>query len=219
MDSHRFAHRMLANAPCPLVDTLVAAHAGLRAGSPEARDAVVSAAAERIRVVARRMLRSFPAVHRWDDTDDVAQNAALRLFRALATTVPETPEHLVNMVTLQVRRELIDLVRKHRGPLSFATNHDTNAAVVGGDVRMHVDGTADPTAAHGVLDRWAAFHEAVAALPEEERAVFDLAWFAGADQAAAARQLGCSVRTVKRRWEAAKDRLRSACGDRPPDID
>jgi len=210
---------MLATAPCPLFDTLVAAHAGLRAGSPAARDAVVSAAAERIRVVARRMLRSFPAVHRWDDTDDVAQNAAMRLFRALATTVPETPEHLVNLVTLQVRRELIDLVRKHRGPLSFATNHDTNAALVGGELRMHVDATADPAAAHGALDRWGAFHAAIAALPEDERAVFDLAWFAGCDQAAAARQLGCSVRTVKRRWEAAKERLRAACGDRPLDVD
>lgn len=209
---------MLATAPCPLFDTLVAAHAGLRAGSPEARDAVVSAAAERIRVVARRMLRSFPSVHRWDDTDDVAQNAAMRLFRALATTVPETPEHLVNMVTLQVRRELIDLVRKHRGPLSFATNHDTNAALVGGELRMHAEGMADP-AVPSAIDRWGAFHEAIAALPEEERAVFDLAWFAGCDQAAAARQLGCSVRTVKRRWEAAKERLRAACGDRPPGVD
>ncbi|MFM8283978.1 MAG: sigma-70 family RNA polymerase sigma factor [Planctomycetaceae bacterium] len=209
---------MLAPAPCPLFDTLVAAHAGLRAGLPEARDAVVSAAAERIRVVARRMLRSFPAVHRWDDTDDVAQNAAMRLPRALATTVPETPEHLVNLVTLQVRRELIDLVRKHRGPLSFATNHDTNAALVGGELRMHAEGMADP-AVPSAIDRWAAFHDAVAALPPEERAVFDLAWFAGCDQAAAARQLGCSVRTVKRRWEAAKERLRAACGDRPPDVD
>jgi RNA polymerase sigma factor (sigma-70 family) len=122
------------------------------------------------------------------------------------------------MVTLQVRRELIDLVRKHRGPLSFASNHDTNAALVGGELRMHAEGTADP-AVPSAIDRWAAFHDAVAALPPEEREVFDLAWFVGADQAAAARQLGCSVRTVKRRWEAAKERLRAACGDRPPGVD
>jgi RNA polymerase sigma-70 factor (ECF subfamily) len=207
---------MIATSPCPLFETLVAAHAGLRAGSREAREAVVTAAAERIRAVSSRMLRSFPSVRRWDDTDDVAQNAALRLYRALAATVPETPEHLVNMVALQVRRELIDLVRKHRGPLSFATNHDTNAVHIGGEVRLHVDCTSDPAAVPTTIDRWAAFHEAVAALPPEEREVFDLAWFVGADQAAAAKHLGCSVRTVKRRWDSAKQRLRVACDDCSP---
>ncbi len=37
------------------------------------------------------MLRGYPAVHRWDDTDDVVQGASLRLYRALGEVVPPTP--------------------------------------------------------------------------------------------------------------------------------
>ena len=158
------------------------------------------------------MLRSFRTVRRWDDTDDVVQNAAIRFLRALDATPLETPEHLVNLATLQIRRELVDLARKHRGPESYAANHESNSTVVDSEVVMRVSYAADPYVHEPGVERWAAFHEAAAALPAGEREVFELAWFLGAEQVEVAEHLGCSVRTVKRRWDAIKQTLRDALG-------
>ena len=182
----------------------------LQAGDAGARGEVVGVVVERMRDVTHRMLRSFRAVRRWDDTDDVLQNAAIRFLRALEATPLETPEHLVNLATLQIRRELVDLARKHRGPESYAANHESNSTVLGSEVVMRVSYAADPNVTEPGADRWSAFHEAAAALPAEERAVFELAWFLGAEQVDVAEHLGCSVRTVKRRWETVKYLLRDA---------
>lgn len=189
------------------------------AGEAGAREEVVGIVAERMRLFAHRMLRSFRAVRRWDDTDDVVQNAAIRFLRALDGTTPETPSHLVNLAILQIRREILDLARKHRGPESSASNHESDALAVDGRVVTRVDLAPDPHAQDRGLDRWAAFHAAAAALPHEDRRIFELAWFLGADQAEVAEHLGCSVRTVKRRWDDVKRRLRTACDDELPPRD
>src|SRR5262245_60781966 len=49
------------------------------------------------------------------------------------------------------------------------------------------------------LRRWTEFHEAVARLPDDLRAVLDLLWYQGMSQAEAAELLGVAVRTVKLR--------------------
>lgn len=188
----------------------------LQAGDEAARQEVVGVVVERMRQVTHRMLLSFRSVRRWDDTDDVVQNAAIRFMRALRETPLENPEHLVRLATLQIRRELVDLARKHRGPESYAANHESNSTVVDSDVVMRVSYAADPYLPEPGIERWAAFHEAAGALPAEERAVFELAWFLGAEQVEVAEHLGCSVRTVKRRWESVKQALRDALGDESP---
>lgn len=202
-----------------LCHALEAVFEPLRSGDPAARERIVELMTGRMRSMAHRMLQSFKAVRRWDDTDDVVQNASLRFLRALDETVPESPKHLVNLAALQIRRELVDLVRKHRGPESYASNHDSNSAIVDGEVVMRVAFAADPHAADPDIDRWTAFHDLAERLPTGEREVFDLAWYLGADQAEVAAHLGCSVRTVKRRWDEVKQRIRDACGDTPPTID
>jgi len=184
----------------------------LAAGDMDARAAIIEVCSERLRTLASRMLSRFPNVRRWDDTDDVVQNSAIRFLRALEATPLETPEHLVNLATLQIRRELVDLARKHRGPESYAANHESNSTVVDSEVVMRVSYAADPYVHEPGVERWAAFHEAAAALPAGEREVFELAWFLGAEQVEVADHLGCSVRTVKRRWEAIKQTLREALG-------
>lgn len=184
----------------------------LQAGDGPAREEVVGLVVGRMWEVTHRMLRSFRTVRRWDDTDDVVQNAAIRFLRALDATRLSTPEHLVNLATLQIRRELVDLARKHRGPESYAANHESNSTVVDSEVVMRVSYAADPYVHEPGVERWAAFHEAAAALPSGEREVFELAWFLGAEQVEVADHLGCSVRTVKRRWDAIKQTLREALG-------
>jgi RNA polymerase sigma-70 factor (ECF subfamily) len=54
---------------------------------------------------------------------------------------------------------------------------------------------------------WTAFHEAVERLPEEEREVVNLVYYDGLSRAEAAREVGVSAKTVRRRWDAALVKL------------
>jgi RNA polymerase sigma-70 factor (ECF subfamily) len=187
----------------------------LASGDLAARDRLFELLAARLRSLAGRMLAGFPRVRRWDDTDDVFQNAALRLHRALAAVTPRSPREVMALAATQLHRELVDLARRHAGPLSPAAHHATNL-VAGGDgaaPRFHVDRAAAPDDG---LDRWAAFHEAIAALPAEQREVFHLVWYLGADQATVARLVACSPRTVKSRWRQAREAVRAALDGRGP---
>jgi RNA polymerase sigma-70 factor (ECF subfamily) len=181
--------------------------ARLRAGDSKAREELIVFACERMRGIAHRMLRTFPIVRRWEETADVVQNAALRLDRALRETIPNEPRGLVGLAATQVRRELLDLAKKHRGPESYGANHETNYQRLDGELRAKVEDAAQAPAAPADLDRWTRLHTLAAELPQEERDVFQMAWYLGLKQDEIAQQLGCSVRTVKRRWEAAKQWL------------
>jgi RNA polymerase sigma-70 factor (ECF subfamily) len=67
------------------------------------------------------------------------------------------------------------------------------------------------------LRRWTEFHEAVARLPDDLRAVFDLLWYQEMSQAEAAALLGIAVRTVKLRWMKARLEVQQALGGSPFD--
>jgi RNA polymerase sigma factor (sigma-70 family) len=198
---------------------LTACLAGLAAGDPTARARIIEVCSDRLRVLAHRMLARFPNVRRWNDTDDVFQNAALRLHRTLGQLTPASPADLLALAATHLHRELIDLARHHAGPTSYAANHGTNAV-------RRADGSADPV--HAVdeagaadadaeLERWSEFHAAIDALPPEQREVFHLTWYLGADQKTIASLLDCSERTVKSRWRAAREAVRTALDNAPPD--
>jgi RNA polymerase sigma factor (sigma-70 family) len=190
--------------------------ARLAAGDLAARDRIIELCADRLRSLAHRMLRRFPNVRRWDDTDDVFQNAALRLHRALGQLDSAAPRSVMALAATQLHRELIDLARKHAGPASYAANHGTNVVRPGqdrDDAPRHVDRAAD---AAEPLDRWEEFHAAVERLPDESREVFHLVWYLGADQKTIATLVGCSERTVKTRWREAREAIRTAL-DVPPE--
>jgi RNA polymerase sigma-70 factor (ECF subfamily) len=72
--------------------------------------------------------------------------------------------------------------------------------------------TYDP----GRLAAWAGFHDAVAALGEADRELFDLLWYQGLTQAEAASLLGVTERTVTSRWLAARVRLSDSLGGQLP---
>ena len=173
--------------------------ARLRAGDSKAREELIVFACERMRGIAHRMLRTFPTVRRWEETGDVVQNAALRLDRALRETIPSEPRGLVGLAATQVRRELLDLAKKHRGPESYGANHETNYQRKDGELR----------ATDEQLERWTRLHDSAERLPADESEVFQMCWYLGLKQEEIAGLLGCSIRTVKRRWEAAKTMLKS----------
>jgi RNA polymerase sigma-70 factor (ECF subfamily) len=167
----------------------------LRAGDATARDPLITRACGRLRRLARRLLGDFRRLRRYEDTDDVLQNAVLRLLLALREAPPESVPHFFRLATVQIRRELLDLARRYRAPDSPPPD--------GGD-------RATTTLEPDRLARWTEFHEAAGRLPEEERAVFDLLWYQGLPQAEAAALLEISVPTLKRRWLAARLKLRDS---------
>src|SRR5258708_23611787 len=78
--------------------------ARLQAGDPAARDALLGAAGERLRHLAQQMLQTYPRVHRWEQTDDVLQNALLRLCRTLQDVPPQSVADFLRLAALNIRR-------------------------------------------------------------------------------------------------------------------
>ena len=173
----------------------------LRAGRTEARAGLLEHARERLHRLASQMVRRFPRVRQWVETEDVLQNATLRLLRALDDIQPATAREFFGLASLQIRRELLDLARQLSGPACSAQLpqgwHSESAAL---DI---TDETFDPAA----LAEWTEFHEHVGTLPDELREVVDLVFYQGLSQPDAAELLGVSVRTIQRRWNSARVRL------------
>src|SRR5947199_210870 len=74
----------------------------LKAGDPSAREALIAGTSERLHRLTRKMLRDYPGVQRWEQTDDVRQNATMRLYRALAEVTPPTARDFFRLAAAQV---------------------------------------------------------------------------------------------------------------------
>jgi len=190
----------------------------LQAGDASARDELLNRACDRLRRLTHKMLKSYPGVARWEQTDDVFQNATIRLCRALNESAPKSARHFFKLAALQIRRELIDLSRHHFGREGAGAHHDTDAHADDSENSAREflaipQTTSDP----GKLSWWGEFHEQAGALPADEREVFDLLWYQGLSQAEAASLLDISERTLQRRWLSARSKLSDVLGDALPD--
>jgi RNA polymerase sigma-70 factor (ECF subfamily) len=184
-----------------------------RAGEPAAREGLIGLAQGRFVALARAMLRRHRHVRRWVETDDLLQAALLRLHRSLSQVRPESVRHFDNLAAAQIRRELIDLARSQYGPEGIGARHHTDGTDPGGRLARVADETGKP----GSLEAWAAFHEAVERLPEEERAVVNLLWYDNLSHAQAAEVLGVATKTIQRRWASARLMIRDALHGENPD--
>jgi RNA polymerase sigma factor (sigma-70 family) len=173
----------------------------MRAGDLTAREELLRSVCGRLERLARKMLRQFPGVHRWTQTDDVLQNALLRLLRALEQVQPAGMRDFFNLAAQQIRRELLDLARHYYGPCGVGANHDSQPQHATDSAPEHhlLDQTDNPDE----LDRWCRFHEEVERLPADEREVVGLIFYHGWTQVEVAEVCGVDVRTVRRRWEFA----------------
>jgi RNA polymerase sigma-70 factor (ECF subfamily) len=186
------------------------------AGDAAARELLLRHTCDRLRHLARHMLRDFQRLRSREETDDVLQTALVRLQQALEDVRPASIKEFFALATVQIRRVLIDLSRHHFGPLGAGRREQPLAAPPGEESRPQYEGE-DTTHEPGQLASWREFHEQVEALPPEEREVFDLLWYQDLSQADAAALLEVSVPTVKRRWLSARLRLREALKDSPAD--
>ena len=187
----------------------------LRAGDEPARDALIQHSCERLMRLTRKMLKGYPRLRRWEQTDDVLQNALMRLHRSLAELRPESVPQFLGLAATQIRRSLIDLTRHHLGPEGYAVHHHTDGNDAGSNliVSQEPDRAAEPES----LERWSRFHRHVEALPDKEREIFDLLWYQGLSQSEAADALGVDLRTIKRRWRSARITIYEALNGQSPE--
>lgn len=174
----------------------------LSAGDDTARGELISLAESRIRIRASKMLKK-DRLRRFEQTDDVLQNALLQLHKSLKDVHPETIPKFFALAAMQIDRTLINLARHHYGPLGQGKHHHTDhkpADEKGGALDRKPSEPED-------LYEWEKLHKAVKALPAEEKEVFDLIWYYGLSQAQAALVLGVSERSIGRRFRSAKCKL------------
>jgi len=189
----------------------------LRAGDDQARKELLNCACQRLTHLTRKMLKGFGRVKRWEQTDDVVQNALLRLYRSLAEVQPAGAVEFYRLAAVNIRRELLDLAKHYYGPRGLGANY---ASIAKGPDQSQAEPAFDQPAAGddpGRLAAWTAFHAQVEQLPAEEKEVFDLLWYQELSQAEAAALLQVSERTIKRRWAAARLRLHESLGGQLPD--
>ena len=166
-------------------------------GDPRVYDEVIAAASERLLGLTRKMLRRYPSVRRWEQTDDVFQGAVMRLYRSLREVKPLNVRMFFGLATTQIRRTLIDLARHYYGPQGHGTQHHSDGGLNGSSAAF--TDQADRAARPETLEAWAGFHEAVDTIAGQDREVFQLVWYGGMQQKEVAALLGVSIPTVKRR--------------------
>jgi RNA polymerase sigma-70 factor (ECF subfamily) len=178
-------------------------------GDNEALNELMTCFASRLMHLSRRMLKTFPAVMRWEQTGDLFGNMFLRLRTALQSTRPETPAEFIGLAARHIRFELLDMIKdagrrprpSHGGECDVSRNiHD--AAVV------------SDTGRPDLLAVWTEFHKQAGELKPALREVFDLMWYHGMSKSEAAELLDHDERTIARRWIEARIKLSSVLGDR-----
>ncbi len=158
--------------------------------------------ADRLVVLTRRMLRHYPRLQRWEQTDDVFQTAAMRLNRAIRDVRPDSSARFWGLAIAQVRRTLIDLARHHFGPHGQARKLQDGYETEFANEVHSSSGQCENEPV--TLEDWTEFHEAVDHLPSSERDVFQLIWYAELSQQQVADTLNVSVPTVQRRVYRAR---------------
>ena len=191
----------------------------LKKGDPAARGELIDCSCRRLLQLTRKMLRRYPRVKRWEETGDVLQNVSVRLHRALGKVVPDNVRDFLKLASLQIRRELLDLVKHYYGPLGLGAKHATQHG--DGETPQESAGNqaVDPAQEPSRLAAWTEFHSQIDQLPEEEREVFDLLWYQGLSQAEAAQLLNVTSRTIQRRWQAARLRIYERLNGELPPVD
>lgn len=185
------------------------------AGDQESRQQLFDLVYARLQGLARKMLKGFPGVRRWEETDDVWQNASLKLWKALGQLEINDSRHFYALAAVYIRRELIDLARRHFGPLGMGANQATREINPDASSQSFFFEGQDVTFEASRLSIWSEFHEQVGKLDDDERETFDLIWYQGLPQAEVARIIGVSERTVKRRWQAARLNLANSLSQMP----
>jgi RNA polymerase sigma-70 factor (ECF subfamily) len=192
-------------------------------GDAEARQRLLDLTRDRLMRHARHFLHGrYARLEPFAQTDDVVQQLYVKILQnqdrfwvnASGEPIRSLAEYFGH-TSAWMRDVLCDLLRKEYG-------RDDNRPAV-----LPLDGGASDTGPRyepssttldgAKVQRWTEFHEAVARLPDDLRAVFDLLWYQEMSQAEAAALLGIAVPTVKLRWMKGRLQVQQALGGAPFD--
>lgn len=156
----------------------------------------------------RNILRKNPRLCRWIESEDVAQNILIRMYRCIRNenmTIFDQ-QHFVRLMSTQLRREVIDLYRKHFGPYGMGTQlkTDPHAIAINSATEHRRIATNRTYQGPETDEEWSEFHEKVDQLPSELKQVFELIWYSGFTEVKTAEILEVSERTIRRRWRDAR---------------
>lgn len=175
-------------------------------GTAELFDITLAAMQKR----ARQMLRGFPAVRRWDETDDICQTVVLELWQVFQDNPPTSMRQFYSYASTRIRWCLLNLVRKYNGSNGIGANHESWDEVRRG---VSIDSAAPICSATNATDEpvslaeWTEFHRLAEQLPELTGEVFNMIWYLGIPQADVARTLNISDTAVRRHWRKARTEL------------
>lgn len=176
----------------------------LNAGDPSVRGELLNIACQRLMRLTSRLRRDLQLLGDARSSEEVFQNASLRLYEALHDTPIRDVRDFYRLAAIEIRRELIELCRYYQG---------RGGVTEGGDLSPE---SAAAAAVEGIstaeLRDWALFHDSVDALPENEREVFELIWYHEMTRDEAAALLGLTNRQVRRLWRGARLRLHQLLG-------
>jgi RNA polymerase sigma factor (sigma-70 family) len=192
-------------------------------GDADARRRLLEFTRDRLMRHARRFLHTrYARLEPFEQTDDVVQQLYVKIleqqdrFWIDANGEPvRTLAEFFGHTSAWMRDVLCDQMRKAHG------RDDNRPAVLpldGGpsDAAFRQEPSSSTYDAEK-LRRWTEFHEAVAKLPDDLRAVFDLLWYQEISQAEAAALLDIAVPTVKLRWMKARLQVQETLGGSPFD--
>ena len=175
----------------------------LRQGDREARRLLLERSCERLRRLAGRMLHgSFPELARRHEVDSVVHETWVRLLQALDKTEPPTVADFFRLAAHKFRQVLLDMVQSERRRAQREV-----LGLSGEDGQGSASTAASATCDPARLALWTEFHEKVAALSEQERAVFEMHYYLDLPQAEIARVLELHPRKVSYLWIAATEKL------------
>jgi RNA polymerase sigma factor (sigma-70 family) len=175
----------------------------LRQGDREARRLLLERACERLRRLAGRMLHgSFPELARRHELDSVVHETWARLLQTLEKTEPPTVADFFRLAALKFRQVLLDMAQSERRRAQREV-----LGLSGADSEGPAPSAASTTYDPARLALWTEFHEKVATLGEQERAVFEMHYYLALPQAEIAQVLELHPRTVSYLWIAATEKL------------
>lgn len=190
----------------------------LRSGNQDASRQLLDVTMDRLRNLSRKILADRPHVERWEEMDDLVQNSSLRLWKVLEKHHPPTPLDYFRLAAAVIRRELIDLSRRHFGPMGLGANLAKSWLQSGNRESSPIDLVSDGTNDPVDLRNWTELHEYIDNLPLDEQTMFDLLWYQGLTLSDAAEASGTPERTLRRRWRSARINLyRTLMTDRVDD--
>ena len=175
----------------------------IREGDRAARRELLERACDRLRRLAARLFtESFPALRARHDLDSVVHETWLRLVQALDSVELPTVADFFRFAAHKIRQVLLDMADRQRRRASREALGPSDSSGNGSSV-----GPGEVTSDPARLAQWTEFHERVAALPDDERAVFEMHYYLDLPQAQVAELLGLHPRKVSRLWIAATDKL------------